>query len=61
MDCSDTPYSIAQWLIDEITEKNKILEEKREIYEKYQNQLPVTIYPGEWFEIIDDCRLNLNN
>ena len=33
----------------------------RESYEKYQNQLPVTIYPSEWFEIIDGCRLNLNN
>jgi hypothetical protein len=32
-----------------------------EIYEKYQNQFPVTIYPSEWFEVIDDCRLNLNN
>jgi hypothetical protein len=21
----------------------------------------VTIYPSEWFEVIDDCRLNLNN
>ena len=30
-------------------------------YEKYQNQLLVTIYPGEWFEVIDGCRLNLNN
>ena len=32
-----------------------------EVYDKYQNQLPVTIYPGEWFEVIDGCRLNLNN
>ena len=32
-----------------------------ETYEKQQNQFPVTIYPGEWFEVIDDCRLNLNN
>jgi hypothetical protein len=32
-----------------------------EIYEKYQNQLAITIYPSEWFEIIDGCRLNLNN
>lgn len=32
-----------------------------EIYEKYQNQLPVTVYPSEWFEVIDECRLNLNN
>jgi hypothetical protein len=32
-----------------------------EIYEKHQNQLPVTIYPSEWFEVIDDSRLNLNN
>ncbi|CAF1103468.1 unnamed protein product [Rotaria sp. Silwood1] len=61
MDCLDTIYSIPQWLIDEIAEKNKILEEKREIYEKYQNQLPITIYPSEWFEVIDGCRLNLNN
>ncbi|UJR23171.1 hypothetical protein I4U23_026191 [Adineta vaga] len=61
MDCSDTAYSIPQWLIEEIAEKNKILEEKREIYEKYQNQLPVTIYPSDWFEVIDGCRLNLNN
>ena len=30
-------------------------------YERYQNQLLVTIYPGEWFEVIDGCRLNLNN
>lgn len=29
MDCTDTIYSISSWLIDEITEKNKILEEKR--------------------------------
>jgi len=29
MDCTDTIYSIPQWLIDEITEKNKILDEKR--------------------------------
>ncbi|CAF1682789.1 unnamed protein product, partial [Adineta ricciae] len=61
MDCSDTVYSIPQWLIDEVSEKNKVLEEKREVYDKYQNQLPVTIYPGEWFEVIDGCRLNLNN
>jgi hypothetical protein len=32
-----------------------------EIYERYQNQLPVTIYPSEWFEIIEGCRLTLNN
>jgi hypothetical protein len=32
-----------------------------ETYEKYQNQLPVTIYPSEWFEVTDACRLNLNN
>jgi len=32
-----------------------------EIYEKYQNQLSITIYPSEWFEVIDGCRLNLNN
>lgn len=29
MDCSDTPYSIPQWLFDEISEKNRILSEKR--------------------------------
>jgi hypothetical protein len=29
MDCSDTIYSIPQWLLDEISEKNRILEEKR--------------------------------
>ena len=29
MDCSDAVYSMPQWLIDEISEKNKILEEKR--------------------------------
>jgi hypothetical protein len=32
-----------------------------ETQEKYENQLPVTIYPSEWFEVIDTCRLNLNN
>jgi hypothetical protein len=31
------------------------------MYEKYQNQFSITIYPNEWFEIIDGCRLNLNN
>ncbi|CAF4003627.1 unnamed protein product [Adineta steineri] len=61
MDCSNTLYSIPQWLIEEISEKNKILEEKREIYEKHQNQLSVIIYPSEWFEVIDNCRLNLNS
>jgi hypothetical protein len=29
MDCSDTLYSIQQWLLDEIHEKNKTLEDKR--------------------------------
>ena len=29
MDCSDSIYSIPQWLLDEIVEKNKVLEEKR--------------------------------
>jgi hypothetical protein len=29
MDCTETIYSIPQWLIDEIIEKNNILEEKR--------------------------------
>ena len=29
IDCSNAIYSIPQWLIDEISEKNKILEEKR--------------------------------
>jgi hypothetical protein len=29
MDCSDMLYSIPPWLIDEICERNKILEEKR--------------------------------
>ena len=29
MDCSDTVYSVPQWLLDEIAEKNKVLEEKR--------------------------------
>lgn len=29
MDCTDTMYSIPQWLIDEIAKKNKDLEEKR--------------------------------
>lgn len=29
MDCSDTFYSVPQWLIDEISEKNKVLDEKR--------------------------------
>lgn len=33
----------------------------REIYEKYQNQFSITIYPSEWFEVIDNCRLNFNN
>lgn len=33
----------------------------RELYEKNQNQFSITIYPSEWFAIIDDCRLNLNN
>ncbi|CAF4761335.1 unnamed protein product, partial [Rotaria sp. Silwood2] len=62
MDCSDnTLHSIPQWLLDEILEKNRSLDEKREIYEKYQNQLLVTIYPSEWFQVIDGCRLNLNN
>ncbi|UJR25754.1 hypothetical protein I4U23_007103 [Adineta vaga] len=58
---NNTLHSIPQWLVNEITEKNKILEEKRESYDKFKNQLPVTIYPGEWFEAIDDGRLNLNN
>ena len=29
MDCSDTKYSIPEWLLDEISERNKVLEEKR--------------------------------
>lgn len=33
----------------------------REAYEKFENRLPITIYPGEWFEVVDDGRLNLNN
>ena len=33
----------------------------RDVYEKHQNQLSITIYPSEWFEVIDNCRLNLNN
>ncbi|CAF0972981.1 unnamed protein product [Adineta steineri] len=57
----ETLNLIPQWLRDEITEKNKILEEKRENYEKFQNQLSVTVYPSDWFEIVDGCRLNLNN
>ncbi|CAF1176605.1 unnamed protein product [Rotaria sordida] len=62
MDCSDnTLHSIPQWLLDEILEKNRILDEKRDAYEKYQNQLLVTIYPSEWFQVIDGCRLNFNN
>ncbi|CAF3335448.1 unnamed protein product [Rotaria sp. Silwood1] len=62
MDCSDnTLYSIPEWLLDEILEKNRILDEKRETYERYQNQLLVTMYPSEWFQVIDGCRLNLNN
>ncbi|CAF1340533.1 unnamed protein product [Rotaria magnacalcarata] len=62
MDCSDNiPYSIPQWLFDEVVEKNKILDGKRETYEKYKSQLQVTIYPSEWFEVIDGCRLTLNN
>ncbi|CAF1418354.1 unnamed protein product, partial [Adineta steineri] len=61
MDCSNTLYSVPQWLIEEISEKNKVLEEKREIYDKHQNQLSVIIYPSEWFEVIDNCRLNLNS
>lgn len=32
-----------------------------EMYEKYQNQFSITIYPSGWFKIIDSCRLNLNN
>jgi hypothetical protein len=29
MECSNTPYSIPQWLLNEILEKNRILQEKR--------------------------------
>jgi hypothetical protein len=29
VDCSDSIYSISQWLLDEIAEKNRILQEKR--------------------------------
>lgn len=29
MDCTETIYSIPQWLLDEIAEKNKVIEEKR--------------------------------
>lgn len=31
------------------------------MYEKYQNQFSMMIYPGEWFQLIDNCRLNFNN
>ncbi|CAF1468966.1 unnamed protein product [Adineta ricciae] len=58
---TSTPFSIPQWLFDEVVEKNRLLEEARENYDKYQNQFSVTIYPSDWFEIVDDCRLNLNN
>jgi hypothetical protein len=34
---------------------------RSEIYEKYQNQFSITIYPSEWFEVVDGGRLNLNN
>jgi hypothetical protein len=31
------------------------------MYEKCQNQFSITIYPSEWFKVIDGSRLNLNN
>ena len=33
----------------------------REMYEKYQNEFSIIIYPSDWFEVIEHCRLNLNN
>lgn len=44
-----------------LSNRKNLLKFSREIYEKHQNQLPVTIYPGEWFEVVDGCRLNFNN
>lgn len=31
------------------------------MYEKYQNQCSIIIYSGEWFQLVDNCRLNFNN
>ncbi|CAF0845439.1 unnamed protein product [Didymodactylos carnosus] len=61
---------IPQWLVDEIDELNRVLAKQRliiciclvyrEVYENIQNQFLTTIYPGEWFQVIEG-RLNVNN